>query len=115
MPRSTPSEQLHREVGHLGLVVDAGVQHLDDVLALDGRRHRGLALEPFAEARLVEQVREHHLERAAPQVAPIDDLVDGAHPAGRHRTHDLVPRGEEAADGQGDGVRFDDHRAKVET
>jgi len=46
----------------------------------------GLERETLAQDRVGHELRQHHLERAAPPRAAVHDLVDDTHPAGRERS-----------------------------
>jgi len=83
-----PAEQLHHQERRPGLLVDAGVEGLDDVLALDRRRDPRLQLEALAGARRGDHRREHDLEGASLLRREVLALV--------HRAH--APRGEAAED-----------------
>jgi hypothetical protein len=91
------AQELHDHEGHLRRRVDARVEDLDDELALDVGRDAGLALEPGPEVVVVQDVGQHHLERAPPVRLDVDDLVDGAHAARGDAPDDPVPLREERA------------------
>jgi hypothetical protein len=85
-----PAEQLHHEEGGLRVLVDANVEHLHEVLALDPRRHDPLAGEARPQIVVEGDLRQHHLEGPlAPRVL-VQDLVHHAHAAGADHAHDLV-------------------------
>jgi hypothetical protein len=89
------AEQLHDEEGHLRRLVVAGVEDVDDELALDVGGDLRLALEALAQIGALEDVREHHLQRAPALGLEVHDLVDGPHAALRDAADDPVAVGED--------------------
>jgi hypothetical protein len=98
------AEQLHHEEREARRLVDAGVEGLDDVLADDVRGDRRLAPEALRHLRVVDEPREHDLERAPPFGAAIEDLVHGAHRARVDAAYDLVLVVKHRSLGEGEGV-----------
>ena len=84
------AEQVHDEEGGARLLVDAGVGDLHQVVALDVAGDPGLEGEAPAEHRIAHHGGEHHLERAVGVGELVEDLVDGAHPAGLEGAHHAV-------------------------
>ena len=83
-------EQLEHDERGAAVGVDAGIERLGDVLALDPGSHRGLALKAPADVLSGDDLREHHLEGAGPPRDAIEHLVHGAHPSGADLTDHLV-------------------------
>jgi hypothetical protein len=81
-------EQLHHEPRHPGGFVDAGGNHLHDVVALDARADLCFLLEPAAHALVSQEVRVHQFQRS---IAPRAELMDDV-----HRSH--APLSERALD-----------------
>ncbi len=72
-------EQLHRQPGHPGGVVDPRVHDLDDVVALDEVADPGLLLEEAEEPLLGDQLAVHHLQRAIGARGQLLGHVHGPH------------------------------------
>ena len=94
------AEQLHHQEGRPRFGVDARVEGLDDVLALDVRRHPRLELEALAHDLVAQDSRQHHLEGPALPCLEVDALVHRAHPARLEAAHDLVAPLEERPGGE---------------
>jgi hypothetical protein len=75
------AEQVHHQKRCLRLRVDSCVGHPDDVVTLERTGDLGLALEARAEPLILEEAREHHLERPVGVRPLVEDLVDRAHSA----------------------------------
>jgi hypothetical protein len=88
------AQKLHRQERHLRRFVDAGIEHIDDVVAVDLRGDARLALEPLAKIGAIDKVGVHHLEGAPSLRLQVNHLVDGAHAARSDATDHLVPVGE---------------------
>ncbi|MFO0650169.1 MAG: hypothetical protein U0326_28365 [Polyangiales bacterium] len=83
-------EELLREVEHPGLVVDAHVEHLDDVAMRALHARAGLAAKALHGVGVVGDVREQGLERDASARPRVNGLVDGAHSAATDDADRLV-------------------------
>lgn len=89
------AEKLHHKEGHLGGFIDARVEDVDQVLALDTRGHAGFLPKALTHIGIVEAARQHELERAPPVRLDMNDLVDGAHAPHRNASDNLVALTEE--------------------
>src|SRR5262249_27495861 len=85
------AQKLHHEEGRARLAVDAGVERLDDVLALDVGGDRSLQAKARLHLAVRDDARKHDLERAPPSRLAVGDLVDRPHSAGLQAADDLVP------------------------
>ena len=82
-------EQLHRQPGNSRVVVDAGRDHLDHVVAADACADLRFLREPRPRVRALHELRVHDLERPLASGGELLDEVDGAHAARRQRAQDL--------------------------
>ena len=81
-------EQLHRQPGNSRVVVDAGRNDLDHVVAADPRAHLRFLREPRPRIRALDELRVHDLERPLAPGGELLDEVHRAHAARRQRLQD---------------------------
>lgn len=83
-------EELHDHKRHLGVLVDAGVGDLDNIIAFNFGGNAGFAAEAFPQLFAFEVVGVHNFEGVVALGFDVHDFINGAHSALGDASDDAV-------------------------